>query len=221
MPASSSQPAEEGHQSRVSVPWLIVGLGNPGANYASHRHNVGYLVVDELLARVGGALRMHKSRRAEVYEGRLRKDPTADSSVRVIFARSRSYMNESGPGVADLASFYKIPPEHLVVIHDELDIAFPHLRVKSGGGDNGHNGLRSIRATLGSGDFLRVRLGIGRPTTPQPVPEYVLSPHTRLERDALPHQLTSGADAVVSLVTRGLNVTQNAFNGPNSAGTSN
>lgn len=187
-------------------PWLVVGLGNPGAAYSRHRHNAGYLVVDELNVRMGGVLRAHKSRRADVYEGRL---PGGD---RVVLGRSRSYMNESGGAVATLVNFYKVPIEQLVVVHDELDIAFPTLRVKLGGGDNGHNGLRSIRSAVGSGEFLRVRVGIGRPATQQSVHDFVLSSYSASERVELPTQLASAADAVVSLITNGLTATQNTFN---------
>lgn len=190
-------------------PWLVIGLGNPGTAYSRHRHNVGYLVVDELANLLGGGLRTHKSRRADVLEGRL---STGGGSRRVVLGRSRSYMNESGGAVATLLDFYRVATDRLIVVHDELDIEFPTLRVKFGGGDNGHNGLRSIRSALGSGDFLRVRVGIGRPTTQQPVADFVLSPYSGAERAELPAQVARAADAVVSLVTNGLSATQNVFN---------
>lgn len=186
--------------------WLVVGLGNPGAAYARHRHNAGYLVVDDLATRMGGSLRAHKSRRADVLEGRL------TGGERVVLGRSRGYMNESGAAVAALVKFYKVSVDQLIVVHDELDIEFPTLRVKFGGGDNGHNGLRSIRASLGSGDFLRVRVGIGRPANQQSVHDFVLSPYSGSERVELADQTGRAADAVVSLITSGLTATQNAFN---------
>ena len=189
--------------------WLVVGLGNPGVAYSRHRHNVGHLVVDELARRLGASLRTHKSRRSDVLESRL---SIAEGSQRIVLARSRSYMNETGGPVATLLTFYRVPVERLIVVHDELDIDFPTLRVKLGGGDNGHNGLRSVRSSIGSGDFLRVRVGIGRPTTQQPVADYVLSPHSGAERAELPAQISRAADAVVSLITNGLSTTQNAFN---------
>lgn len=189
--------------------WLVVGLGNPGVAYSRHRHNVGYLVVDELASRLGGNLRTHKSRRADVLEGRLL---SAGAGHRIVLGRSRSYMNESGGAVALLLNFYRLSIDRLIVVHDELDIDFPTLRVKFGGGDNGHNGLRSVRSALGSGDFLRVRVGIGRPTTQQPVADFVLSPYSGAERAELPAQVSRAADAVVSLVTNGLSTTQNSFN---------
>lgn len=199
--------------SRGDQAWLIVGLGNPGLAYSRHRHNVGYLVVDKLVARMGGSLRAHKSRRADVLEGRLSSltGSQVDSS-RVILGRSSGFMNETGGAVAALVNFYKVPLAQVVVIHDELDIPFPTLRVKFGGGDNGHNGLRSIRSALGSGEFLRVRAGIGRPTNQQAVADYVLSPYSGAERTELDTQLDHAADAVVSLITRGLTNTQNNFN---------
>src|SRR5690242_17779914 len=119
-------------------PWLVVGLGNPGPTYAGHRHNVGYLVLDELTRRLGGGLRAHKSGRADVLEGRF-----ALGGPRLVVGRGRCYMNESGGPVGALAAFYKVTPDHLVVVHDELDLPFDTMRVKYGGGDNGHNGLRS------------------------------------------------------------------------------
>lgn len=189
--------------------WLVVGLGNPGVAYTRHRHNVGYLVVDELARRLGGGLRTHKSRRSDVLESRL---SSAEGSQQIVLGRSRSYMNETGGPVATLLKFYRVPVERLIVVHDELDIDFPTLRVKFGGGDNGHNGLRSVRSAVGSGDFLRVRVGIGRPTTQQPVADYVLSPYSGAERAELPAQISRAADAVVSLVTDGLSTTQNSFN---------
>ena len=138
-----------------------MGLGNPGPDYAGTRHNVGYLVTDELARRMGSPFRAHKSGRAEVVEGRL--TPPGQPGPRVVLARPRCYMNESGGAVKALASFYKVPPDRIVAIHDELDIPFGTLRVKLGGGDNGHNGLRSLRSSLGTGDFYRVRAGVGRP----------------------------------------------------------
>lgn len=141
--------------------WLVVGLGNPGPSYAGHRHNVGYRVTDELALRMGGGLRAHKSGRADVLEGRI-GGPGA-GGIRVVLARPRGYMNETGGPVSTLATFYKVPVDRIVAVHDELDLPFDTLRLKRGGGDNGHNGLRSMRRSLDSGEFYRVRVGIGRP----------------------------------------------------------
>jgi peptidyl-tRNA hydrolase, PTH1 family len=188
--------------------WVVVGLGNPGTSYAGTRHNVGYLVVDELVARVGGRLRAHRSGRSDVLEGRLRV-----GGPRVVLGRGRRYMNESGGPVASLLSFYKVPAEHLVVVHDELDLPFGALRLKLGGGDNGHNGLRSVRSALGTGEFHRVRLGVGRPPGRQSPADYVLSPYASAERRELPEQVQRAADAVEVLVEEGLEAAQQRYNG--------
>ena len=190
--------------------WLVVGLGNPGPSYSGHRHNVGYLVTDELARRMGSSFRAHKSGRADVVEGRLGAPGTP--GPRVVLARPRCYMNETGGPVKALASFYKVPPERIVAIHDELDIPFGTLRTKLGGGDNGHNGLRSMRSSLGTGDFYRVRAGIGRPPGRQDVADFVLSDYSSVERKELPFQVDHAADAVETLVTEGLERTQQRFN---------
>ena len=190
--------------------WLVVGLGNPGPTYAGHRHNVGYLVTDELADRLGGSWRAHKSGRADVVEGRLR--PAGTPGPRIVLARARGYMNESGGPVKALATFYKIPPDRIVAVHDELDIAFGTLRTKLGGGDNGHNGLRSLRSSLGTGDFYRVRAGIGRPPGRQDPADFVLSNYSTAERKELAFQVHTAADAVETLVSEGLEQTQQRFN---------
>jgi PTH1 family peptidyl-tRNA hydrolase len=192
--------------------WLVVGLGNPGPAYAGHRHNIGYLVGDELAERLGGSFKSHKASRADVVEGRLRISGTPGAGPRLVLGRPRSYMNETGGAVKALASFYKIRPDHLIVIHDELDIPFDTMRVKLGGGDNGHNGLKSIRGSLGTGEFYRVRVGIGRPPGRQDVADFVLSNYSSAERKVLPFQVDTAADAVESLVTDGLEKTQQRFN---------
>ena len=188
--------------------WLVVGLGNPGPTYAGHRHNVGYLVNDELADRVGGSFRSHKTGRADVVEGRL----GGVGGPRVVLARPRCYMNETGGPTAALAQFYKVPVDRVVAVHDELDLPFDSMRVKLGGGDNGHNGLRSMRQSLGSGDFYRVRVGIGRPPGRQSPADFVLSPYAPIERKVLPFQLDRAADAVESLLVDGLERTQTLFN---------
>jgi PTH1 family peptidyl-tRNA hydrolase len=194
--------------------WLVVGLGNPGPSYAGNRHNVGYLVADELGSRMGGTFRAHKSGRADVVEGRLGGPLSAPGlgGVRVVLARPRCYMNETGGPVSTLAKFYKVPVEQIVAVHDELDIPFDTLRIKRGGGDNGHNGLRSMRRSLGSGEFYRVRVGIGRPPGRQDPADFVLSDYSSAERKVLPFQIDRAADAVESLLTDGLEKTQGRFN---------
>lgn len=185
--------------------WLVVGLGNPGSTYAATRHNVGHLVADVLAARMGGTFKAHSSKRADIVEGRL-------SGERAVLGRCRSYMNESGGPISTLAGYYDVEPDHLVVVHDEIDIDFGALRVKLGGGDNGHNGLRSVRQSLGTGDFFRVRVGVGRPLGRQSVHDHVLKSFSSTERKELPVYVEEAADAVESLVTRGLEATQSAFN---------
>ncbi len=190
--------------------WLVVGLGNPGPTYAGTRHNVGYLVVEELARRIGGSWRSHKTGRADVVEGRLGAPGT--DAPRVVLARARCYMNESGGPVKALATFYKVPYDRIIAIHDELDLDFGTLRSKLGGGDNGHNGLKSMRSSLGTGDFFRVRAGIGRPPGRQNPADFVLSGYSSTERKELPFQVDSAADAVESLITDGLELTQQRFN---------
>jgi PTH1 family peptidyl-tRNA hydrolase len=190
--------------------WLVVGLGNPGPTYAGTRHNIGYLVVEEMARRIGGSWRSHKTGRADVVEGRLGAPGT--EAPRVVLARARCYMNESGGPVKALATFYKVPVERIIAIHDELDIDFDTLRTKLGGGDNGHNGLKSMRSSLGSGDFYRVRAGIGRPPGRQSPADFVLSDYTAGERKQLPLQVDTAADAVESLIRDGLELTQQRYN---------
>lgn len=190
--------------------WLVVGLGNPGPTYAATRHNIGYLVADELARRVGSGWRSHRSGRAEVVEGRLGAPGT--DTPRVVLARPRSYMNEVGGPVKALATFYKVAPDHVIAIHDELDLDFGTLRSKFGGGDNGHNGLKSMRSSLATGDFFRVRAGIGRPPGRQSPADFVLAAYSGVERKELPFQVDSAADAVESLIAVGLEATQQRYN---------
>jgi PTH1 family peptidyl-tRNA hydrolase len=187
--------------------WLVVGLGNPGEKYAGHRHNIGYLVTDELASRMGAGFKRHKAGRADVVEGRFQP-----GGARIVLARPHTYMNESGGPVKALCSFYKIEPDHVIAIHDELDIDFGTLRVKLGGGDNGHNGLRSMRSSFGTGDFYRVRAGIGRPPGRQDVADFVLSDYAKTEKKELEFQVIDAADAVECLVAEGLDKTQQRFN---------
>jgi len=190
--------------------WIVVGLGNPGPIYAATRHNIGYLVADELAGRMAGTWRRHRSGRADVVQGRI-GTPGAEDAPAVTLMRSRSHMNESGGAVQAVASYLSVPHDHLVVVHDELDLEFGSLRVKYGGGDNGHNGLRSVRRSLGSGDWYRVRLGLGRPPGRQDPADYVLSVFSAAQRRELAEVVARGADAAESLVLRGLEATQNTF----------
>jgi PTH1 family peptidyl-tRNA hydrolase len=194
----------------AEAPWLVVGLGNPGPSYAATRHNIGAVAVERLTDDLGGRLASHRRCRAEVYEGRL--GPLGHGAVRVVTARSRGYMNESGGPVACLMDFYKVPLEQLVVLHDELDLPLGGLRIKTGGGDNGHNGLRSLRRSLGSGDFHRVRMGIGRPPGRQDPADFVLTPFASAERTEVALLCGDAVDAVEVLVRQGLPAAQNQFN---------
>jgi peptidyl-tRNA hydrolase, PTH1 family len=185
--------------------WIVVGLGNPGPTYERTRHNVGYLVTDELAQRLKGRWRRNRSG-VLVLEGRTR----GESGVRLVLGRGRSYMNESGGPVAALLHFYRAATDHLVVVHDEIDLPYGDLRVKFGGGDNGHNGLKSIRRALGTGDYYRVRVGVGRGRG-DPV-DHVLGTFSASERSSLSELVDRAADAVESLVSVGLAATQTAFN---------
>ena len=191
--------------STETAPWLVVGLGNPGPDYAATRHNVGYLVVEELADRARGRFAKHKRAHAQVAEERLQ-------GHRAVLAKPSTYMNESGGPVKSLLDFYKVPMERLVVIHDELDIPFNTLRLKLGGGDNGHNGLRSIRRSTDSGEFYRVRVGVGRPPGRQDPADFVLKPWSSAERKELPLLVSDAADAVEMLLHEGLERAQNRYN---------
>jgi peptidyl-tRNA hydrolase, PTH1 family len=189
--------------------WLIVGLGNPGPDYAGNRHNAGFFVADLLAARMGAKFKAHKGR-ADVVEGRL---GVGVDSARVILAKPKSYMNTSGGPVAAMRDFFKLPVERIVVVHDELDIPYGTLRVKLGGGDNGHNGLKSVRSALGSGEFYRVRFGVGRPPGRMDPAAFVLKDFNAAERKELDFFVDRAADAVESLLADGLERAQNAYHG--------
>ncbi len=183
--------------------WLVVGLGNPGPSYAGNRHNVGFMVADLLAERVGGRFKAHKGR-ADVVEGRL-------VGQRAVLVKPKSFMNLSGGPVASMRDFFKVPVERIVVVHDELDIPWATLRLKRGGGDNGHNGLKSVSQSLGSRDYLRVRFGIGRPPGRQDPADFVLKDFSAAERKELPFHVDRAADAVEALLTGPLEAAQNTF----------
>ncbi len=183
-------------------PQLIVGLGNPGAQYATTRHNLGFLVADILADRIGSAFKVHKKSGAEVVTGRL-------AGRSVVLAKPRSYMNESGRQVGPLAKFYSVRPADIVVIHDELDIDFGRIRLKFGGGVAGHNGLRSLGSALGTNDFARVRIGIGRPPGRMQGAAFVLGNFTSVEWKEVPTICEQAADATELLIAQGLEPAQN------------
>lgn len=200
----------------MSDAWLVVGLGNPGKTYASHRHNVGYLVVESLAEQASAGFTHSLRLGADVAQSRLAAGVLGGvgaDATKVVLMKSRSYMNESGRAVERVASYFGAAPERIVVVHDELDLDPGRIRLKFGGGDNGHNGLKSIRRQLGTGDFYRVRVGIGRPPGSQAPADYVLQPVPAKEREAFDVDIARAADAVVALLTKGLDVAQNQFNG--------
>ncbi|MGP0222670.1 aminoacyl-tRNA hydrolase [Paenarthrobacter sp. NCHU4564] len=178
--------------------WLIVGLGNPGTEYSGNRHNVGQMVLDELAARVGGKFKVHKSR-AQVVEGRL-----GIGGPRVVLAKPMTYMNVSGGPVANLAKFFDIAPDHVIAVHDEIDIPFNTVKLKIGGSEGGHNGLRDISKALATKDYLRVRVGVGRPPGRMDTADYVLRDFATAEKKDLPFLIDEAADAVELLMAEGL-----------------
>lgn len=191
-------------------PWLVVGLGNPGPKYAGNRHNIGAMVIAELAAQAGANAREHRSR-AWVSEIRLGTAAGGVPGPRVVLAQPMTYMNVSGGPVAGLVRFFKVPLEQIVVVHDELDIDFGAVRLKRGGGEGGHNGLRSISQSLGTKDYLRLRLGVGRPPGRQDAAAYVLSDFPARDRVDVELLIGDGVDAVTDLVHTGLEATQQRF----------
>src|SRR5215475_5953646 len=186
----------------MAGPLLVVGLGNPGPQYATTRHNVGFLIADILADRIGSGFKVHKKSGAEVVTGRI-------GGRSVVLAKPRCYMNESGRQVGPLAKFYSVAPADVVVIHDELDIDFGRIRLKFGGGVAGHNGLRSVASALGTNDFLRVRIGIGRPPGNKSGASFVLDNFNAAERKEVPVICEQDADATELLVVQGLEPAQN------------
>ena len=188
--------------------WLVVGLGNPGDEYAATRHNVGQMVIDHLAKRHNVNLSTHKSR-TDIAAYKLGVGVDAHS---IILAKSKSYMNESGGPIKALASFYSVEPAKIIVLHDELDIPYAAIRTKIAGGDNGHNGLKSLTSSLGTADYFRVRLGIGRPMGQQEPGDFVLKQFSKEEKKSLDEFIDRGADCVEFLIEKGLDLTQSKFN---------
>ncbi|MEU8524677.1 aminoacyl-tRNA hydrolase [Streptomyces sp. NPDC048629] len=193
----------------ANAPWLIVGLGNPGPEYAANRHNVGFMVADLLAERIGGKFKRAQKAQAQVVEGRM--GPPGPANRRVILAKPMSYMNLSGGPVTALRDFYKVPTAHVVAVHDELDIDYGVLRLKLGGGDNGHNGLKSMTKAMGA-NYHRVRFGIGRPPGRMQVADFVLKDFSSTERKELDYFVDRAADSVECLVAEGLERAQSAYN---------
>ena len=193
------------------MPWLVAGLGNPGDRYAATRHNIGAMVVDELARTTGARLRKVRFVPAEA------ADVTIEGE-RVWLVRSLRYMNESGPSYASLARKHDVDPAGVIAVHDDIDLAFGALRVKIGGSTAGHNGLKSLQQSLRTAEFVRVRIGIGRPPGRQDPADFVLEPFARREHADVAIMLDDAADAVRSLVSDGLERTQDRFNRPGPRG---
>ncbi len=196
--------------------WLLVGLGNPGPAYAFHRHNLGFMVADELARRAAAGFTAPRGMRADVCQTRvtaLGMGGVGADAQQVVLLKPRTYMNASGAAVAKASAYYGVEPGRVVAVHDELDLDFGRLRLKRGGGDNGHNGLKSLRSALGTGDFLRVRMGIGRPPGRQAPADFVLTSFPSSLREEVALEVGRAADAVEVLITRGLEAAQNEFNG--------
>jgi len=187
--------------------WLVAGLGNPGDRYARTRHNLGAMVVDQLARDAGERFRKARFVPVEIAE-------TALGGERLWLAKSLRYMNESGPSYASIAKKHDISPDHVIAVHDEIDIPFATVRLKLGGGTAGHNGLKSLQQALRTPDFCRVRLGVGRPPGRQEPADYVLEPFPKREEADVALLVDRGADAVRSLVTEGFAVAQDRHNGP-------
>ncbi|MDH6207148.1 aminoacyl-tRNA hydrolase [Aurantimicrobium minutum] len=192
----------------MSTTWLVVGLGNPGPDYAGHRHNVGQMAVSQFASDIGATFKSHKAN-ALVAEGWVRP-----GGPKLVIAKPNTFMNLSGGPVANLLKFYGVEPANLIVLHDELDIDFDVIRLKSNGGHGGHNGLRDIIAAIGTNEFNRVRIGIGRPPGRQDAADFVLSNFNSSEREILPHVLAHATDAVETIAEEGILAAQQRFNSP-------
>ena len=190
----------------MTEPWLVVGLGNPGREYAANRHNVGWMVADLLAARVGAKFGRSKRSHADVAEGRL-----GFGGPKLILAKPLTFMNLSGGPVAQLAQFFKVPLDNILAVHDELDVPYGQIRAKRGGGEGGHNGLRSMSKSLSTKDYARVRFGIGRPPGRQDPADYVLADFSSTERKELEFLIDRAADVAEAVVLEGVEWAQNKY----------
>jgi PTH1 family peptidyl-tRNA hydrolase len=191
-----------------TAPWIVVGLGNPGKEYAGNRHNAGFLVADLLAARVGATFGRPKRVNAEAAEGRL-----GFGGPKLVLMKPLTFMNLSGAPVVALAQFFKVPVENVIAVHDELDVPYGQIRVKRGGGEGGHNGLRSMSKSLASKEYARVRFGVGRPPGRQDPADYVLSDFSSAERKELDFLVDRAADVVEAVVLEGVEWAQNKYHG--------
>ncbi|XVU24842.1 aminoacyl-tRNA hydrolase [Actinoplanes sp. CA-054009] len=190
------------------APWLVVGLGNPGKEYAGNRHNVGFMVADLLASRVGAKFGRSKRAHGEVAEGRL-----GFGGPKLVLVKPLTFMNLSGNAVVSLAQFFKVPVSNVIAVHDELDVPFGQVRAKRGGGEGGHNGLRSMSKSLSSKEYARVRFGVGRPPGRQDPADYVLSDFSGVERKELDFLIDRAADVVEAIVLEGVEWAQNKYHG--------
>ncbi len=188
---------------RSKESWIVIGLGNPGAQYERTRHNIGAMVINQLAIQNSAKFSNHKSR-ADIAQFKL-------AGISVVAATLRCYMNESGGPTKGLTDYFKVKSDRLIVVHDELDIPFEAIRLKQGGGDNGHNGLKSITSVLGA-DYFRIRMGIGRPVGQQDPADFVLKPFSATEKKVLPDFVAKGASSIESLITESLEIAQTKFN---------
>lgn len=189
-------------------PWLVVGLGNPGKQYAGNRHNVGFIVADLLASRVGAKFGRSKRVQGEVAEGRI-----GFGGPKLVLLKPLTFMNLSGSPVVSLAQFFKVPVANVIAVHDELDVPFGQVRAKRGGGEGGHNGLRSMSKSLASKEYARVRFGVGRPPGRQDPADYVLSDFSGSERKELDFLVDRAADVVEAIVLEGVEWAQNKYHG--------
>ncbi len=183
---------------------LVVGLGNPGSEYASTKHNLGYLTVDEIGKRVGVNLKKKKFN-GVFGEGSLNND-------KLLLLKPETYMNRSGGSVSSAVNFYHVPTENIIVVHDELDLPTGTVRIKAGGGSAGHKGVVSIIGELGSGDFVRIRIGIGKPRSKSGTVSHVLSQFKKEENKIVHESVLRAADAVLEIIRHGLGKAMNKFN---------
>ncbi len=195
----------------TDTPWLVVGLGNPGPRYAGNRHNVGQMVLDLLAERAGARFARHPRAQAVVAETRLGVLPGGVPGPRAVLAKPSTFMNVSGGPVSGLARYYGVDAAQVLVVHDEVDIPFDSIKLKTGGGEGGHNGLRDITKALGTKDYVRVRVGVGRPPGRMDTADYVLKDFSPTERKELPLLLEDAADAVEMVLGEGLLAAQGKF----------
>ena len=211
---SASRRSSAGSRGTDSQSFLVIGLGNPGSQYEGTRHNIGQMALDEVASRaVPVPVTLSRHKKTNTDSAQMSLSGPNGSSVSLILSRPRSYMNLSGGPTSALARFFHIPPQNVIVLHDDLDLDFGTVRLKRGGGEGGHNGLRDITKALGTKDYLRVRLGIGRPPGRMSPADFVLKKFSTRESVDVDLMCSTAADAVELLATRGLEYAQNTIHG--------